>query len=193
MSQAAAQQAVASEAGLWKEQGRAQRFVIGRIPGFVTASCSFFVFLYAPILILVIFSFNGSSSATIWSHFSLDWYDQVLANGDIQRAALNSLIVAAVASVLATAFATFAALALARGGPFRGSQVALSTLLLPLVVPEIITAIATLIFFTAIGLNLGLGNVIIAHTVFCIPFAYLPIRARLDNMSPVYEEAARDL
>ena len=158
------------------------------------ATWAFFLFLYAPILLLVIFSFNGSNSATIWSHFSLDWYVKVAANSDIQRATLNSLIVAGVSSVLATTLATLAALAMvARRALPRQAQVALGTLLLPLIVPEIVTAIAMLIFFTAIGLNLGLGNIIIAHTVFCIPFAYLPIRARLDNLSPVYEEAAQDL
>lgn len=172
---------------------RARRFTVGRIPGFGAATWAFFLFLYAPIALLIIFSFNGSNSATIWSHFSLDWYLKVAANSDIQRAALNSLIVAAVASTLATALATFAALAMVRGGPFRGQQLALSTLLLPLIVPEIVIAIAMVIFFTGIGLSLGLGNLIIAHTVFCIPFAYLPIRARLDSLSPVYEEAAQDL
>ncbi len=171
----------------------AARFAVGRIPGFLAATWAFFLFLYAPILLLVVFSFNGSNSATVWSHFSLDWYAKVAANADIQRATLNSLIVAGVASVLATALATLAALAMVRGGPFRGAQAALGTLLLPLIVPEIVIAIAMLIFFTAIGLNLGLGNLIIAHTVFCIPFAYLPIRARLDSLSPVYEEAAQDL
>ncbi|HIC80228.1 MAG TPA: ABC transporter permease [Kiloniellaceae bacterium] len=168
-------------------------FAVGRIPGFGVATWAFFLFLYAPIALLVVFSFNGSNSATIWSHFSLDWYVKVAANSDIQRAALNSLIVAGVASTLATALATFAALAMARGSPFRGQHLALSTLLLPLIVPEIVIAIAMLIFFTGIGLSLGLGNLIIAHTVFCIPFAYLPIRARLDSLSPVYEEAAQDL
>lgn len=168
-------------------------FSVGRIPGFAAATLAFFLFLYAPILLLVVFSFNGSNSATIWSHFSLDWYAKVAANSDIQRATLNTLIVAGIASVLATALATLAALAMARGGRFRGSQIALGTLLLPLIVPEIVIAIAMLIFFTAVGMNLGLGNIIIAHTVFCIPFAYLPIRARLDSLSPVYEEAAQDL
>ena len=180
-------------AGAGPARARRKAFAVGRIPGFLAATWAFFIFLYAPILLLVLFSFNGSSSATIWSHFSLEWYYKVAVNADIQRATLNSLIVAGAASVLATALATLAALAMARGGPFRGAQVALGTLLLPLIVPEIVTAIAMLIFFTAIGLKLGLGNLIIAHTVFCIPFAYLPIRARLDSLSPVYEEAAQDL
>ena len=172
---------------------RRRAFVVGRVPGFVTATWVFFAFLYAPIALLVVFSFNGGSSATVWSHFSFDWYGAVIENADIQRAAVNSLIVAVSSSLLATALATFAALAMVRGGPFRGRALALSTLLLPLLVPEIVTAIATLIFFTAIGLDLGLGNIIIAHTVFCVPFAYLPIRARLAGLDPVLEEAAQDL
>lgn len=177
----------------WPGLVRPSRFTVGRVPGFLAVTVGFFMFLYAPIVLLVVFSFNGSNSATIWSHVSLDWYRAVVANTDIQRAALNSLIVAGLASVLATGAATFAALAMVRGGRFRGKRPALAALLLPLVVPEIVIAIAMLIFFTAIGLKLGLGNLIIAHTVFCIPFAYLPIRARLDSLSTRYEEAAQDL
>ena len=170
-----------------------RRFAVGQMPGFVTITCAFFLFLYVPIVLLVIFSFNGSDSATIWSHFSLEWYRAVLANEDIQRAARNSLIVAVVASLAATVLATLAALAMGRGPSFRAEPLVLGTLLMPLIVPEIVIAIAMVIFFTAIGLNLGLGNVILAHTVFILPFAYLPIRARLDSLDQTYEEAAQDL
>ena len=170
-----------------------RRFAVGRIPGFKAVTIGFFVFLYAPIVLLVIFSFNGSDSATVWSHASLDWYRAVLENEDIQRAALNSLVVAIVSSIGATVIATLAALAIGRGAPLKSEPLVLGTLLMPLIVPEIVIAIAMVIFFTAIGLSLGLGNVILAHTVFVIPFAYLPVRARLDSLSLTYEEAAQDL
>lgn len=187
---ALAQEAQAAAAPA-KPRGRG--FVVGRFPGFATATLAFFVYLYAPIVLLVVFSFNAGRSATIWSGFSLDWYLRAFANDDIQRAALNSLTVAAIATTAATVVATCAALASARGGRFKGQTAAYALLLMPLVVPEIVTAVATLAFFAAIGLSLGLGNVIIAHTVFCIPFAFLPIRARLQGMDTTLEQAAQDL
>jgi spermidine/putrescine transport system permease protein len=168
-------------------------FVIGRIPGFGVTTLLFLVYLYVPIVLLVVFSFNASRSATIWTEFSLDWYRHAFANEDIRRAAANSLIVATIATLAATAMAVPAALVTARGGRFRGQTASYSVIMLPLIVPEIVTAVATLSFFAAIGLSLGLGNVIIAHTVFCIPFAFMPIRARLQGMDSTLEQAAQDL
>jgi spermidine/putrescine transport system permease protein len=172
---------------------RSKGFRVGHVPGFGPFSLLFFVYLYAPIAILLIFSFNTGRSATVWQGFGVDWYARVMENPDIQRAAINSLIVASTASAVATTVAVLAALVLARGRAFPGRNGLYLLVSLPLMVPEIVTAVATMAFFTTIGLALGLGNVIIAHTVFCIPFAFLPIRARLQNMDPNLERAARDL
>ena len=90
-------------------------------------------------------------------------------------------------------FATAAAVAMIRGAAFRGKEVVFGMISLPLMVPEIVTAIASLVFFVLIGMPLGLGTITLAHTVFCIPFAYLPISARLEGIEAYYEEAARDL
>jgi len=173
--------------------GRRRRFEVGHYPGFGAATLGFFLFLYLPIVILVIYAFNDNRSATIWTQFSVDWYVKAFHNEDIRRAAMNSLVVAVVASGVATVAATLAALVTARGGRFRGQGAAYGVILLPLMIPEIVTAVATLSFFSTIGLRLGLGNVIIAHTVFCVPFAFLPIRARLVGMDRTLEEAAYDL
>ena len=168
-------------------------FVIGKFPGFGIIALVFFLFVYVPLIILVVFSFNAGSSATIWNEFSLEWYTKAFGNDDIQRSAINSIIVGVTAATIATLLATLGALVMARGGKFRGQTVSYAIIMLPLVVPEIVTAVATLSFFSAIGLKLGLGNVIIAHTVFCIPFAFLPIRARLQGMDDTLEQAAHDL
>jgi spermidine/putrescine transport system permease protein len=128
-----------------------------------------------------------------WGGFGFDWYLKAFQNDDIQQAVWNSLIVATVSTIVATAIATMGALVLARGGSFRGKTVSLGLITLPLMVPEIVTAVAVLIFFSAIHLNWGLGNVIIAHITFCIPFAFMPIRARLEGMDTSLEQAARDL
>ena len=125
--------------------------------------------------------------------FSLEWYLKAFANDDVQRAAVNSLIVAVTATIAATIAAVFAALTLSRSGKFKGQGLSYGVLMLPMSIPEIVTAVATLSFFTAIQLQVGLGRVIIAHVVFCIPFAFLPIRARLQGMDTILEQAAMDL
>ena len=173
--------------------GSGKKFVIGRFPGFGATAWLFLVYLYIPIVILVIFSFNTGRSATVWHGFSFEWYLKAFANSDVQRAALNSLIVAFTATAMATVAAIFAALTLARSGKFRGQGASYGILMLPMSIPEIVTAVATPSFFTAIELKVGLGRVIIAHTVFCIPFAFLPIRARLQGMDTTLEQAAQDL
>jgi spermidine/putrescine transport system permease protein len=149
--------------------------------------------LYAPLVALVIFSFNANRTVTLWTGFSLEWYRKAFANDQIQSAVWNSIIVGVIATLASTMIATLAALVMVRGKSFRTKGLVTRTLMLPLIIPEIVTAIATLIFFAAIGLKLGLGNIIIAHIVFCIPFAYLPIQARLQSMDGTLEQAARDL
>jgi len=166
---------------------------VGHYRGLGGWTIVFFIFLYLPIVVLVFYSFNANRMVMNWGGFGIDWYIKAFQNDDIQKAVWNSLIVATVATVFSTAIATIGALVLARGGNFRGKTISLGLITLPLMVPEIVTAVAVLIFFSAIKLDLGLGNVIIAHITFCIPFAFMPIRARLEGMDTSMEQAARDL
>lgn len=163
------------------------------VPGGRPLMGGLLLFLYAPLLILVIYAFNSSRIVTVWGGFSTRWFELVWNNPDIRRDAYTSLVVAVAATVLATGFAVAAALALERGRLPGVRGAAEGLIALPLVVPEIVVAITTLVFFSAIGLKLGVGNLIIAHTVFCIPFALLPMRARLRDMGEAAETAARDL
>ena len=107
------------------------------------------------------------------------------------------MIIAVTATIVSTVTATLAAIGMTRVKPWRGLMAAFMVINLPLMVPEIVTAIATLSFFALVagrlGINLGIGNLIIAHSVFCIPFAYMPIRARLEDMDLTLEQAAADL
>ena len=166
---------------------------VGHYRGLGAWSIVFFIFLYLPIVVLIFYSFNANRMVMNWGGFGIDWYIKAFQNDDIQNAVWNSLVVATVSTIFATSIATIGALVLARGGNFRGKTVSLGLITLPLMVPEIVTAVAVLIFFAAIGLNWGLGNVIIAHITFCIPFAFMPIRARLEGMDTSLEQAARDL
>lgn len=174
--------------------GAAQRaFRVSHFPGVGPFSVLFFLYLYAPIAILILFSFNAGRSATIWNGFGISWYGKVFGNEDIRHAAINSLLVAGTATAIATTVAVLAAIALIRGSSSRAKGPMFAIVSLPLMIPEIVTAVATMAFFSTVGISLGIGNLMIAHTVFCIPFAFLPIRARLKNMDPSLESAARDL
>lgn len=169
------------------------RFRVGQLPGFGIWTLVIFIYLYAPLIVLVVFSFNDNRAVTIWRGFTFDWYVRVFNSEAIRRAAVTSLSVAIIATTIATIIATLAALVLVRGGRFRGKDSATMLILSPIMIPEIVLAISTLVFFSAVGISLGIGKLIIAHTVFCIPFAYLPIQARLQSMDSNLEQAAHDL
>ena len=176
-----------------RTQAGHRRFDWHHMPELRLLSVAALVFLYAPLVVLVVYAFNANRLALIWSGFSLRWFAKALGNEDLRRAAANSLIVAGVATPLSTVLAVPAALAFERVRAFPARAASEGIVALPLIAPEIVTAIATLVFFKTIGFDAGLGNVIIAHIVFCIPFALLPIRARLREMSRDIEDAARDL
>ncbi|MBJ6373224.1 ABC transporter permease [Sedimentitalea arenosa] len=166
------------------------------LPGFSIIAIFTMVVLYAPIAILVIFSFNEGTSLAIWEGFSLRWYKQAAANEAVQDAAIRSLYLAFVASSVGTIAATMAALATTRTRRFPGKTMIYALINQPLMVPEIVTAVALLIVFATVKVWTGHTSMIyliVAHTAFCIPFAYLPIRARLETMDNSFETAAQDL
>jgi spermidine/putrescine transport system permease protein len=155
-----------------------------------------FLALYAPMAVLVVYSFNASDTPAHWGGLSLDWYRLALQNTEVQGAALNSLTVALAAAVISTGLATMAALGTTRRAAFRGQTFIYAMINQPLMVPEIVTAVALLLVTAAIKQATGytgLGYIILAHAAFCIPFAYLPIRARLEGMDLTLETAAADL
>ncbi|MHB1060173.1 MAG: ABC transporter permease [Rhodanobacter sp.] len=194
MAEQAAQGGLTSRARRTRATGTLD---LKRQPGFRTVALLCLAMLYAPVLVLVVFSFNENRSVTKWTAFSLKWFGNVLRNEGVQNAAIVSLEVAVSSTIIATIAATAAALATTRTAPWRGQTASYVVLNLPLMVPEIVTAVATLSFFALLAstlqLNFGLGKLILAHTVFCIPFAYLPIRARLEDMDLTLEQAAADL
>jgi spermidine/putrescine transport system permease protein len=151
-----------------------------------------YLFLWGPIAVLAVFSFNAGRQTAIWRGFTLDWYRRLLANDALQGSVRNSLTTAALTMVIATAIGTLAALALRRTSfPGRGATLAL--LFLPMVIPEVVLGAALLTFFGTIGLRLSLVTVIIAHVVFSVSYVALVVRARLAGLDPALEEAARDL
>jgi spermidine/putrescine transport system permease protein len=151
-----------------------------------------FGFLYIPLVFVVAYSFNANRVVTVWKGFSLEWYADVLGNDDIQRAVINSLRVASISTVLSVIFATGLAIGLLRMAR-AGKTFAWSLIMAPLVIPEIVFAIGTLALFVQIRFPLGVDAITLAHTAFCIPFALLPIRARLRSVDLAVYEAAADL
>lgn len=162
-------------------------------PGAKSITILCLLFLYTPLIVISLYSFNSLRSITTWGGFTFDWYIKAFNNPAIQSATMNSLIIATLASTIATLIALAAAMGLLRGRPLKGQQVVVGIINIPLLLPEIVVAVASLIFFIAIDMTLGLGTVLIAHIVFCIPFAYLPISTRLKDIKMSFDEAAYDL
>jgi putrescine transport system permease protein len=152
-----------------------------------------FAFLYLPMLLLVIYSFNESKLVTVWSGFSFKWYGAMAANAALIDAALMTLKVAIASSTLATVLGTLAGVLLARFGRFRGRTLFSGMIYAPLVMPEVITGLALLLMFVALGLARGYLTVVIAHATFAMAYVAVIVQARLATMDRSIEEAAQDL
>jgi putrescine transport system permease protein len=150
-------------------------------------------FLYLPILILVVYSFNASRLVTVWGGFSTRWYVALAQNQQLIDAAWLTVRVAVLTATLATILGTLAALALVRYGRFPGRTLFSSMIAAPLVMPEVITGLSLLLLFVAISLDRGFWTVTIAHTTFTMCFATVVIQARLVSFDRSLEEAAQDL
>ena len=155
-------------------------------------------FLYAPLLTLIAFSFNDSRRNIVWRGFTLDYYDKALNNTSLMEALVNSMTIAALATVASVVLGALAAVMLWRFRfPFKGA--AEGAMALPIVVPEICLGVAFLVFFAKIGFPtdlpwpLNLGAITIAHITFCFPFVTMVVRSRLTSFNREEEEAAKDL
>ena len=164
-----------------------------RYPGFGIISFLFFLFLYLPIVVIILFSFNDNKIVSVWTGFSTKWYVSALNNSSLMDSIQVSFIVAFFATICATIIAIAAALALTRSDKIKYKNLSVSVVNLPLMLPEIVFAAAILILFSQLGIKNSMLKLILAHTCFCIPFAFLPIRARLQGMNVELEQAAQDL
>jgi putrescine transport system permease protein len=150
-------------------------------------------FLYLPITILVIYSFNGSRLVTIWGGWSLTWYRELLHDAAVQQAAWVSLQVAALSASAATVLGTLAAIALTRLGSFRGRLLFSGMVYAPLVMPEVITGLSLLLLFVAIDVDRGFWTIVVAHTTLTMCFVTVIVQSRLVGFDRSLEEAAMDL
>ena len=152
-----------------------------------------FAFLYIPMLILVIYSFNESKLVTVWAGFSTKWYGELLRNEQFLDAAWVTLRVAVMASTIATVLGTMAAYVLVRGGRFLGRTLFSGMIYAPLVMPEVITGLSLLLLFIGIGLDRGVLTIVLAHTTFSMCFVSVVVSSRLVTFDQSLEEAALDL
>ena len=152
-----------------------------------------FTFLYLPIVLLIIYSFNESRLVTVWAGFSTKWYVELFSNQGLLDAAWVTARVAFISASVATVLGTFAALALTRYTRFRGRTLFTGMVFAPLVMPEVITGLSLLLLFVAIGLDRGFMTVTLAHITFSMCFVAVVVQSRLLSFDRSLEEAAMDL
>jgi len=151
------------------------------------------VFLYLPIVVLVIFSFNDSRLVTVWGGWTTRWYAELAGDAALLNAAFISLRVAFVSASLATVLGTLGAVALVRFGRFRGRLLFSSMIYAPLVMPEVITGLSLLLLFVALAIDRGFWTIVIAHTTMATCFVTVIVQSRLVDFDMSLEEAAMDL
>jgi putrescine transport system permease protein len=159
----------------------------------ITALTLGLAFLYLPIVILVIYSFNASRLVTVWGGWSLRWYVSLLSDGAILQAAWTSLRIAFLSATVATILGTLAAVVLVRAGRFRGRLLFSGLTYAPLVMPEVITGLALLLLFVALEVDRGFWTVTVAHSTVTMCFVTVVVQSRLLSFDISLEEAARDL
>ncbi len=152
-----------------------------------------FAFLYLPMIILVVYSFNDSRLVTVWAGFSTKWYGELVRNEEFLDAAWVTVRVAFFSSCLATVLGTMAAYVLVRAGRFRGRTLFSGMIYAPLVMPEVITGLSLLLLFIGIGLDRGVFTVVLAHTTFAMCYVSVVVSSRLTTFDTALEEAALDL
>ena len=157
--------------------------------GLRAAAIAAYVFLFAPLVIVVAYSFNDSSMNAQWVGFTLKWYEKLFHNEKILTAAWNSLVIGLTASAVSTALGTLAGYAMYR---FR-MRLLLGLVVVPMAIPEILAGVSLLLFFVMLNVTLGMISILLAHIAFCIGFVAIVVRARLAGLDESLIEAARDL
>ncbi|HZB37475.1 MAG TPA: ABC transporter permease [Beijerinckiaceae bacterium] len=152
-----------------------------------------FAFLYLPILLLVVYSFNASQLVTVWGGFSTRWYGALFRNEALLEAAWVTIRIAFLTALVATVLGTLAAIALVRNGRFAGRTLFTGLVYAPMVMPEVITGLALLLLFVSIGMDRGFWTVTLAHVTFTMCFVTVVVQSRLVAFDRSLEEAALDL
>lgn len=153
---------------------------------------SIFLFLYAPIIILIIFSFNNAKSRGVWGGFTFKWYIELFKDREILKALYNTILIATVSTFFSTIIGTFAAIGISEIPGFR-KKVLLNLNYLPVLNPDIVTAVSLMALFRFLRLDFGMITMLLSHIVFCIPYVILSVLPKLKQMNKHLAEAAMDL
>lgn len=151
-----------------------------------------FFFLYLPIIILVIYSFNSSRMNILFEHFTFSWYKSLFSNADLLEAFFNTMIIAVTSTVISTVIGTISAIGLNKYS-FKGKGIIQKLIYIPIVIPEIVLGISLLSIYTLMKLDLGMFTLILSHIAFSIPFVIVSVRSTLSQNLKSIEEAANDL
>jgi len=167
---------------------------LGRLKGWLFNGYAglFYIFLYAPIILLIVYSFNASRFPTYWTGFSLEWYQVLFKDHLVGLALKNTLIVSITSTIIATIIGTMVAVGIERYR-FRTKPAVDGLLFMPIIIPDIAMAIMLLVFFVLINMDLGLNTIIISHIAFNISFVAIIVRARMASLDSSLEDAASDL
>nr|WP_027178988.1 spermidine/putrescine ABC transporter permease PotC [Maridesulfovibrio bastinii] len=151
-----------------------------------------YFFLYLPLAVMVIYSFNSSKYSMNWKGFTLNWYVQLAGNSRLMETALNSIVLATVSATLATLIGTVAAVAISRYR-FPGRKLMKGSLYVLMMAPDIVMGISLLILYVTLSVPLGFWTLLLSHITFCIPFVVVTVRTRLKELDPNLVEVAQDL
>lgn len=151
-----------------------------------------FLFLYTPIVILIIFSFNNSKSRGIWAGFTFKWYIELFKDAEILKALYNTILIAVLSTVISTVIGTFAAIGISDIPGFR-KKIILNLNYLPVLNPDIVTAVSLMALFRFLRIDFGIITMLLSHIVFCIPYVILSVLPKLKHMNKHLAEAAMDL
>lgn len=155
-------------------------------------ACLVYAFLYLPIIVVVIFSFNTSKQNIIFEGFTVEWYAKMFENSQLMQSFYNTLIVAAVSTVLSVVLGTLCAVGLQKLES-KLKTVISSALYIPIIIPELVFGIAMLVFFSSINIEMSMFTLIVSHVTFSMPFVVITVRSRIAGFDHAIEEAARDL
>ena len=160
--------------------------------GLTAMTCLTFAFLYVPIVVLIIFSFNSARTGAVWQGFTFEWYRRLIHNEALMSSAARSLVIAATSTIGSVVIGTMTALVMERRH-FRGKPLWDALLYMPVIIPEIVAGVSLLLFFAAMSMERGFFTLLVAHIAFSMPFVYITVRARLADFDRSVEEAAQDL
>lgn len=151
-----------------------------------------YIFFYAPVVVMIVFSFNNSRANVVWQGFTTKWYAKLFTDGELWMVFGKTLLIAVITTILGVVVGTMGAVGF-MNAKFRGRKLITNSIYFPIVIPEIVLAIATLLVFNQSGFSLSMGTIIIGNTTLVLPYVYITIKARLVGMDPSIEEASLDL